>query len=58
MSVRPIGRGGEAFPQAARKQGSKGPFTERLDRPYLPGERGVWIKTKCLNQAEFAVVGW
>jgi bifunctional non-homologous end joining protein LigD len=21
-------------------------------------ERGAWIKTKCLNRAEFVVVGW
>jgi hypothetical protein len=25
---------------------------QRLDRPYLPGDRGAWIKTKCLNRAE------
>jgi ATP-dependent DNA ligase len=49
--------GGEAFPQAARKHGLEGIVIERLDRPYLPGERGAWV-TKCLNRAEFAVVGW
>jgi hypothetical protein len=27
-------------------------------RPILRGERGAWVKTKCLNRAEFAVVGW
>ena len=26
--------------------------------PTLPGDRGAWIKTKCLNRAEFVVVGW
>jgi hypothetical protein len=25
---------------------------------YLPGDRGAWIKSKCLNRAEFVVVGW
>jgi bifunctional non-homologous end joining protein LigD len=30
----------------------------RLDRPYLRGERGTWIKSKCLNRAEFIIVGW
>jgi hypothetical protein len=24
----------------------------------LPGDRGAWVKTKCLNRAEFVVVGW
>jgi ATP-dependent DNA ligase len=38
--------GGEAFPQAARKHGLEGIVTERFDRPYLPGERGAWVKTK------------
>ena len=50
--------GGEAIPQAARKQRLEGIVTERLGRRYLPGEQGAWVKTKCLNQAEFAVVGW
>jgi ATP-dependent DNA ligase len=25
---------------------------------YLPGDRGAWVKSKCLNRAEFVVVGW
>jgi bifunctional non-homologous end joining protein LigD len=50
--------GREAFPQTARKHGLEGIVTERLDRPYLPGERGAWVKTKCQNRAEFTVVGW
>jgi ATP-dependent DNA ligase len=30
-----------------------------IDRPYLPGDRGAWVKTKCLNRAQFVVVaGW
>jgi ATP-dependent DNA ligase len=24
----------------------------------LPGDRGVWVKSKCLNRAEFVIVGW
>jgi ATP-dependent DNA ligase len=23
-----------------------------------PGNRGIWIKTKCLNRQEFVVIGW
>jgi len=29
-----------------------------LTAPYLPGDRGAWVKSKCLNRAEFVVVGW
>ena len=32
--------------------------SKRTDRPYLPGDRGAWVKSKCLNRAEFVVVGW
>jgi len=24
----------------------------------VPGNRGLWVKTKCLNREEFVVVGW
>jgi ATP-dependent DNA ligase len=24
----------------------------------VPGDRGLWLKTKCLNREEFVVVGW
>jgi bifunctional non-homologous end joining protein LigD len=49
---------GEVFRQAACKHGLEGIVSKRLDRPYLPGDRGAWVKTKCLNRAEFVVVGW
>jgi hypothetical protein len=26
--------------------------------PYAPGNRGLWLKIKCLNREEFVVVGW
>jgi hypothetical protein len=26
-------------------------------RPYAPGNRGLWLKVKCLNREEFVVVG-
>jgi ATP-dependent DNA ligase len=28
------------------------------DRQRLPGDRGAWVESKCLNRAEFVVVGW
>jgi bifunctional non-homologous end joining protein LigD len=27
-------------------------------RPDAPGNRGIWIKTKCLNREEFVIAGW
>lgn len=48
----------EAFRRAACQHGLEGVVSKRTDRPYLPGDRGTWIKTKCLNRAEFVVVGW
>jgi ATP-dependent DNA ligase len=49
---------GEAFRRAACKHGLEGIVSKRADRPYLPDDRGAWIKTKCLNRAEFVIVGW
>jgi bifunctional non-homologous end joining protein LigD len=32
--------------------------TKLADRPYAPSDRGIWVKSKCLNREEFVVVGW
>jgi bifunctional non-homologous end joining protein LigD len=48
---------GEAFRRAACEHGLEGVVSKRIDRPYLPGDRGAWVKSKCLNRAEFVVVG-
>ena len=52
------GGDGEAFRRAACRHGLEGVVSKRIDRPYLPGDRGAWVKSKCLNRAEFVVVGW
>jgi bifunctional non-homologous end joining protein LigD len=52
------GGDGEAFRRAACSHGLEGVVSKRIDRPYLPGDRGAWVKSKCLNRAEFVVVGW
>jgi bifunctional non-homologous end joining protein LigD len=52
------GGDGEAFRRAACEHGLEGIVSKRLDRRYLPGDRGVWVKSKCLNRAEFVIVGW
>jgi bifunctional non-homologous end joining protein LigD len=49
---------GEAFRRAACQHRLEGVVSKRTDRPYLPGDRGAWVKSKCLNRAEFVVVGW
>jgi ATP-dependent DNA ligase len=49
---------GEAFRRAACRYGLEGVVSKRLDQPYLPGDRGAWVKTKCLNRYEFVVAGW
>jgi ATP dependent DNA ligase-like protein len=36
----------------------EGIISKRADAPYAPGNRGLWVKVKCLNREEFVVVGW
>jgi ATP-dependent DNA ligase len=31
---------------------------KQVDKPYLPSNRGAWVKTKFLNRQEFVIVGW
>jgi bifunctional non-homologous end joining protein LigD len=33
-------------------------ISKRIDRPYAPGDRGIGVKSKCLNREDFVVVGW
>jgi bifunctional non-homologous end joining protein LigD len=49
---------GSRFREHACKLGLEGVISKRADRPYAPGDRGVWVKSKCLNREEFVVVGW
>lgn len=49
---------GPAFHRQACRLGLEGAISKRLDRPYVPGDRGLWVKSKCLNREEFVVVGW
>ena len=36
----------------------EGIVSKHADAPFAPGNRGLWIKVKCLNREEFVVVGW
>jgi DNA ligase D-like protein (predicted ligase) len=49
---------GPAFYQMACPLGVEGIVSKRGDTPYAPGNRGLWLKVKCLNREEFVVIGW
>ncbi|RUV83760.1 hypothetical protein EOA88_17360 [Mesorhizobium sp. M5C.F.Ca.IN.020.14.1.1] len=49
---------GPRFREHACRLGLEGAISKRSDRPYAPGDRGLWVKSKCLNREEFVVVGW
>jgi DNA ligase D-like protein (predicted ligase) len=49
---------GPAFYEKACGMHVEGIVSKRIDAPYTPGNRGLWRKVKCLNRAEFVVVGW
>ena len=49
---------GPAFHRHACKLGLEGIVSKRLDAACSPGDRGLWVKTKCLNREEFVVIGW
>jgi len=52
-----IGNGPRMYEEAA-KFGLEGIVSKQVDKPYLPGNRGVWVKTKFLNRQEFVIVDW
>jgi bifunctional non-homologous end joining protein LigD len=49
---------GPRFRKHACKVGLEGAISKRADQPYVPGDRGIWVKSKCLSREEFVVVGW
>lgn len=49
---------GPRFRQHACQLGLEGAISKRIDAPYMPGDRGLWVKSKCLNREEFVVIGW
>jgi len=52
-----VGRGSEFYAKAC-ELGVEGIISKRVDAVYAPGNRGLWVKVKCLNREEFVVVGW
>jgi DNA ligase D-like protein (predicted ligase) len=49
---------GPAFHAKACEMSLEGIVSKRAVAPYAPGNRGIWLKVKCLNREEFVVVGW
>jgi len=49
---------GRAFHEKACAMALEGIVSKRADAPYAPGNRGLWVKVKCLHRVEFVVVGW
>jgi DNA ligase D-like protein (predicted ligase) len=49
---------GKRFLKAACGAKAEGIVSKRLDAPYAPGNRGLWQKTKCLNEEEFIIVDY
>ena len=51
-------RTGPGFYEKACTLAVEGIVSKRADAAYLPGNRGLWLKIKCLNREEFVVIGW
>jgi DNA ligase D-like protein (predicted ligase) len=49
---------GERFLQAACGAKVEAIVSKRVDAPYVPGDRGVWRKSKCYQREEFVIVGY
>ncbi len=52
-----VERGPEFFEQAC-KEGLEGILSKRRDAPYRGGRSRAWLKVKCKNRQEFAIVGY
>jgi DNA ligase D-like protein (predicted ligase) len=52
-----IGDGKRIF-AAACKAKAEGIVSKRIDAKYVPGNRGLWRKAKCVNEEEFVIVGY
>jgi bifunctional non-homologous end joining protein LigD len=47
---------GPAFHERACALALEGIVSKRADAAYAPGNRGLWLKVKCLHREEFVVV--
>jgi bifunctional non-homologous end joining protein LigD len=49
---------GRTFHEKACSMSLEGIVSKRADAAYTPGNRGLWLKVKCLHREEFVVIGW
>jgi DNA ligase D-like protein (predicted ligase) len=49
---------GRGFHEKACAMALEGIVSKGADAAYTPGNRGLWVKVKCLHREEFVVVGW
>jgi bifunctional non-homologous end joining protein LigD len=49
---------GRAFHDKACAMCLEGIVSKRADAAYASGNRGLWLKVKCLHREEFVVLGW
>jgi DNA ligase D-like protein (predicted ligase) len=49
---------GQRFLQAACGAKAEGIISKRVDSPYVPGDRGLWRKSKCYQREQFVIVGY
>jgi bifunctional non-homologous end joining protein LigD len=49
---------GPSFYEKACVLSVEGIVSKRADAQYAPGNRGLWLRVKCVNRVEFAVIGW
>ncbi|HUC63961.1 MAG TPA: hypothetical protein VMA53_00955 [Stellaceae bacterium] len=49
---------GKRFLEVVCGAKAEGIISKRVDAPYVPGNRGLWRKSKCLNREEFVIVGY
>jgi bifunctional non-homologous end joining protein LigD len=49
---------GEALFKQMCGEGFEGVVSKRADAPYRPGRSKTWLKAKCIQRQEFAIVGW
>jgi ATP-dependent DNA ligase len=49
---------GRALFEKACAMSLEGIVSKRVDAAYTSGNRGLWLKVKCLHREEFVVVGW
>jgi ATP-dependent DNA ligase len=38
--------------------GLEGIVSKKIDAPYAPDNRGIWVKAKCRPRQEFVIIGW